>query len=382
MGCVLHATKNMILPIPVNTPLLAGNEKKYLNECIDSGWISSEGPFVEKFETQFSKYVNRNYGIAVTSGSAALDIAVKAIGIMQGDEVILPTFTIISPVFSILNVGGIPVFVDSNAITWNMDVDKIECLITPKTKAILVVHIYGLPVDMDKILALSKKYNLLIIEDAAEMHGQTYNGKICGSFGDISIFSFYPNKLITTGEGGMIVCNDKILAERCKKLRNLSFETDKPRFVHYETGWNYRMTNLQAALGVAQLEQIELFVAKKKFLGNYYQNELAFLKDRGFRLPLQSISYADNIYWVFGIIAPSENERERLIHYLSEKKIGIRPFFWCMHEQPLFEKHNFAQFKFPVAEEMARCGFYIPSGLGLTEQELSIVSKTIKDFYE
>ena len=244
-------------PIPVNTPLLSGNELKYLTECIETGWISSEGPFISEFEKKFSTYVQRKYGIAVSNGSAALDIAVKALHIGKDDEVIMPAFTIISPAQSVVKEGGIPVLVDSDPLTWNMDATQVEAKITAKTKAIIVVHIYGLPVDMDPILALCKKYKLKLIEDAAEMHGQTYKGKMCGSFGDISIFSFYPNKQITTGEGGMIVCDDEAIAERCKKLRNLAFEPNERRFVHHELGWNYRMTNLQAALGLAQLEKME-----------------------------------------------------------------------------------------------------------------------------
>ncbi len=246
-------------PIPVNTPLLKGNELKYVTECIETGWISSEGPFITKFEENFSTYIGCKYGVAVSNGSAALDVVIRALNIGPGDEVIMPAFTIISPAQSVVSEGATPVLVDSDINTWNMDVSQIEAKITPKTKAILVVHIYGLPVDMDPILALAKKHNLKVIEDAAEVHGQTYKGKMCGSFADISIFSFYPNKHITTGEGGMILTNDKALAERCKKLRNLCFEPNGPRFVHYELGWNYRMTNLQAALGLAQLEQIDKF---------------------------------------------------------------------------------------------------------------------------
>ena len=211
-------------PIPVNTPLLKGNELKYLTECIETGWISSEGPFIHKFEEQFANYINRTQGIAVSSGSAALDIAVSALGIGKGDEVIMPTFTIISPAQSVIKVGAIPILIDADPITWNMDVSQIEAKITAKTKAILVVHIYGLPVDMNPVLALAKKYNLKVIEDAAEVHGQTYKGKRCGSFGDISIFSFYANKNITCGEGGMILTDDEELAAHCKKLRNIAFE--------------------------------------------------------------------------------------------------------------------------------------------------------------
>ena len=362
--------------IPVNIPLLNGNEKKYINECIDTGWISSEGPFIQKFEDQFSSYVERKYGIAVSSGSAALDIAIKALGIVQGDEVIMPTFTIISPAQSIVTAGAIPVLVDADEKTWNMDVTQIESKITKNTKAILVVHIYGLPVDMDPILELCKKYSLFLIEDAAEMHGQTYKGKKCGSFGDISIFSFYPNKHITTGEGGMIVTNDSNLLIRCQKLRNLAFEPDGRRFVHNELGWNYRMTNMQAALGLAQLENIDFHVQRKREIGRLYQEKLKDLE--GFQKPIPKTDYAENIYWVFGLVGDSEQKSKQLIQKLSDQKIGTRPFFWCMHEQPVFKKMGFFKnSSFPISEKIARNGFYIPSGLGLKDVEIELVANII-----
>lgn len=224
--------------IPVNTPLLDGNEKKYLNECIDTGWISSEGPFIRSFEEQMSRYVGRKHAIAVANGSVALDVAVVAAGIKPGDEVILPTFTIISCAAAIVRAGGIPVTVDCDPRTYNMSVEDIETKVTSKTRAIMVVHIYGLPTDMNPVLELAKKYQLRVIEDAAEMHGQTYYGKKCGSFGDISTFSFYPNKHITTGEGGMILTDDDSIAEHCRSLKNLCFIPEK-RFIHYELGWNF-----------------------------------------------------------------------------------------------------------------------------------------------
>lgn len=364
-------------PIPVNTPLLSGNELKYLTECIETGWISSEGPFIQRFEEQFSSYVSRRYGIAVANGSAALDIAVKVLGLGHGDEVIVPTFTIISPLQSLVTAGVTPILVDSQADSWNMDVSQIEAKITSKTKAILVVHIYGLPVDMDPILALCKKYSLLLIEDAAEMHGQTYKGKKCGSFGDISIFSFYPNKHITTGEGGMIVCNDETLAEKCKKLRNLAFEPHGRRFVHHEIGWNYRMTNMQAALGLAQLENVDKHIQRKREIGLRYYDGLRGVE--GFTLPLLKTDFADNIFWVFGLIAETAQKQIETVQKLTEKKIGTRPFFWCMHEQPVFQKMGlFKNESYPVAERMARNGFYLPSGLGLTDDEIERVIEVLK----
>lgn len=362
--------------IAVNTPLLSGNELKYITECIETGWISSEGPFVTRFETEFAKYVNRSYGIAVSNGSAALDIAVKALGLGKDDEVIMPAFTIISPAQSVVTAGAMPVLIDSDPLTWNMDVNQIEGKITPKTKAIIVVHIYGLPVDIDPVLALCQKYNLKLIEDAAEMHGQTYKGQMCGSFGDISIFSFYPNKHITTGEGGMLVCNDENIAEKCKKLRNLAFETQGRRFIHHEIGWNYRMTNLQAALGVAQLEKMEYHIQRKREIGKQYHQKLKNLT--GFQLPLKKTDYAENIYWVFGLVANSEEQQEVMVKKLAEAKIGTRPFFWCMHEQPVFKKMKlFENESYPVAEKLARNGFYIPSGLGLSDEEIITVCEVL-----
>ena len=207
-----------MMPVPVNTPLLTGNEKKYLMECIETGWISSEGEFIKQFE-KLSAYIGRKFGIAVSSGSAALDIAVQALDIGKNDEVIMPAFTIISPALSVVRAGAKPVLVDCDPDTWNMEVSQLEARITSNTKAILVVHIYGLPVEMDAVLQLCKKYGLKLIEDAAEVHGQTYKGKMCGTFGDISIFSFYPNKHITTGEGGMLLTEDERIKERCQKLR-------------------------------------------------------------------------------------------------------------------------------------------------------------------
>ena len=364
--------------IPVNTPLLNGNEEKYLVECVRTGWISSEGPFIKIFEDKFAAYVQRTHGIAVANGSAALDIAVQALSLEAGSEVILPAFTIISPAQSVVRAGLKPVLVDSDPQTWNMDVSRIEEKITAKTKAIIVVHIYGLPVDMDPVLELCKKYNLKLIEDAAEMHGQTYKGKSCGSFGTISIFSFYPNKHITTGEGGMLVCDDPELSERCRKLRNLAFEPNGRRFVHHEMGWNYRMTNMQAALGLAQLEKIEEHIGKKRHVGFAYQHGFSDLK--GFQLPLVKTAYAENIFWVYGLVAETQVKCDQTVAKLTASGIGTRPFFWCMHEQPVFLNMGlFLNDKYPVAERLARNGFYLPSGLGLSEKDVQTVIHTMHE---
>jgi perosamine synthetase len=369
-------------PIPVNEPLLDGKEKQYLIECIETGWISSEGPFIKQFEEQFADRVGRKYGIAVCNGSLALDAAVVALGIGTGDEVILPTFTIISCAAAIVRAGAIPVVVDVDPLTWNMDVHQIEAKITTRTKAIMVVHIYGLPVDMQPVLALADRYGLQIIEDAAEMHGQTYSDRPCGSFGDISTFSFYPNKHITTGEGGMIVTDDEQLAERCRSLRNLCFQPQK-RFVHEELGWNLRMTNLQAALGVAQLERLEEFVRRKRQMGQLYTQLLADLP--GLQLPLAQTDYAQNIYWVYGIVLMDNIpfDAAEAMRRLAEDLIGTRPFFWCMHEQPVFRQMGlFEGVSCPVAENIARRGFYLPSGLALTEASIEQVANTLREILQ
>lgn len=363
--------------IPVNEPLLNGNEKKYLCECIDTGWISSEGPFVKEFEQKMSASVGRKYGIAVSNGTAALEVAAQALGIGQGDEVIMPTFTIISCAMAVTKLGGIPVLVDSDPYTWNMNVDEIEAKITNRTKAIMMVHIYGLPVNVEPVLELAAKYGLKVIEDAAEMHGQTYQGKPCGSFGDISTFSFYPNKHITTGEGGMVVTDNEELAERCRSLRNLCFRRDV-RYVHDEISDNYRFTNLQAAVGLAQLEQLEEFVVRKRKMGSFYTEHLQ--DTEGIILPVTSTEYADNIYWVFGIVLDDSIRvtNQEIQKLLAEEGIGTRTFFWCMHEQPVYR--NAGMFRGEVyknAEWLARRGFYIPSGLALTEEQMGEVVEKV-----
>lgn len=365
--------------IPVNEPLLNGNEKKYLCECIDTGWISSEGPFVKEFEQKMSQTAGRKYGIAVTNGTTALEIAVQALGISKGDEVIMPTFTIISCAMAVTKVGAIPVLIDSDIKTWNMKVSEIEQKITAKTKAIMLVHLYGLPAEVDEILGLANKYHLKVIEDAAEMHGQTYKERPCGSFGDISIFSFYPNKHITTGEGGMIVTDNEDLAARCCYLRNLCFKNDV-RYVHEEISDNYRFTNLQAAVGLAQLERLDEFIVRKRKMGKYYTEALEDVK--GIRLPIEKTSYADNIYWVFGIVLEENSSltNREVVQRLAEEGIGSRTFFWCMHEQPVYINDGyFKEEKYKNAEYLARKGFYIPSGLALTEKQMDeVVCKLIK----
>jgi perosamine synthetase len=363
--------------IPVNRPVLDGNEKKYLNECIETGWISSEGPFVKKLEVGFSKLMGCAHGIAVCNGSVAIEVALAALRIGPGDEVILPSFTIISCAAAIVRAGAIPVVVDCQRDTWNIDPHLIAAKITSRTKAIMVVHIYGLPVDMDPVIELARRYSLFIIEDAAEQHGQTYKGRPVGSLGDIATVSFYPNKQITAGEGGMVLTNNRALADRCRELRNLCFDKER-RFIHEELGWNFRMSNVQAAIGVAQLERIDQILAKKRQIGHWYQQRL-----RGYRrlqLPPERTEYAENIYWVFGVVLDDAvpcDAAEAMVS-LRSKGVDSRHFFWPIHEQPVFRNRGwFMNERCPNAERIARRGLYLPSGVGLTEKEADISARAM-----
>jgi perosamine synthetase len=289
----------------------------------------------------------------------------------------MPALTIISCIGQIVRAGGKPVLVDSDPTTWNMNVSQIAAKITPRTRAIMAVHIYGLPVDMDPVLDEAEQNGVKVIEDAAEMHGQNYKGRPCGSFGDISTFSFYPNKHITTGEGGMIVTDDGHLAAECRSLRNLCFQPEK-RFVHKRLGWNFRMSNLQAAVGLAQLERLDEFVARKRRMGRRYTELFAGIP--GIQLPLAQTEYAENIYWVFGVVLKDEVpfDGEEAMRRLKTKGIGTRPFFWPMHEQPVFRESGlFTGETYPVAERLARRGFYVPSGLALTNSQMEQVAEAL-----
>ena len=364
--------------IPVNTPLLDGNEKKYLNECIETGWISSEGPFVEEFESRFAKLAGRNYAIAVSNGTSAIDCAIEALEFGPADEIIVPAFAIISCISQILRSGATPVFVDCDPSTWNMEVDQVQARISERTKAIMVVHIYGLPTPMNEILSLAEKHKLVVIEDAAEAHGQTYYERPCGSFGDISTFSFYPNKHITTGEGGMILTDDPELAKTCRDLRNLCFSPER-RFEHYRLGWNMRMSNLQAAVGLAQLESLPRFIQLKRAMGaSYYQG----LKDiTNITLPVESTDYADNHYWVYPLVVNQDDGRsaKEVMKALNDKGIGTRPFFYPLHKQPVLANYiSYPKYRCPNSEYAGMYGFYIPSGLGLKDDEINRVIDKVK----
>ncbi len=369
-------------PVPVNIPCLQGNEKEYLIECIETGWISSEGPFVREFEEKMATRFNRRQAVAVSSGTAALDCALTSLQLEKGDEVIIPSLTIISCATAVLNAGATPVPVDVDPMTWNMTTAEVRKNINARTKAILAVHTYGLPVEMNPILQLAEEYGLRVIEDAAEAIGLDCHNKPCGSFGDLSIFSFYPNKHITTGEGGMVLTDNDDLAERNRSLRNLCFQSKK-RFYHEEIGWNYRMTNLQAALGLAQLESLEKALQRKRGIGNLYQEEL---KDcPGIQLPVPQTDFSENLYWVFGIVLENEDEKEtlRITRELAAAKIGTRPFFWPMHEQPVFHKMGlFNNLHLPISEKLARTGFYLPSGLGTSNEQIKHVAQTLKSILQ
>jgi perosamine synthetase len=366
--------------VPVNEPLLKGNEKKYLLECLKSNYISSSGKYVAKFENKFSKFVNRKHAVTVSNGTAALQIAFEALDIKKGSEVILPSFTIISCIYPIIRCGAIPVLVDVDPCTWNMNVDEVEKKITKKTKVIIAPHIYGLPIDMDPLIKIAKKYKLKIIEDAAEVLGLTYKNRPCGSFGDISTFSFYANKHVTTGEGGMIATNDRHLLERCKSLRNLFFNNER-RFLHYELGWNYRLTNLQSAIGLAQLEKIKSFIKKKRKIGDYYLKELSIL-NKFLYLPLKEKNYAKNIYWIFGIVLKKNTKItvKKIMFLLKKRGIETRNFFWPLHQQPVLKKMGyFKNNKFKHSEYLAKNGFYLPTGLSLTFNQQKYVIKVLKN---
>tara|TARA_B100000579_G_scaffold297673_1_gene247714 strand:- start:13076 stop:14200 length:1125 start_codon:yes stop_codon:yes gene_type:complete len=368
----------MIQSVPVNEPVIGKREKELVLECLETGWISSEGPFVNKFEQDFSKRVKRKHGIACSNGTCALELAIKALGIGEGDEVILPSFTIISCAAAIVRAGAVPIVVDCDLRHWNMNPDEILNSITSRTAAIMIVHIYGLPVDIDPILKIAEKFKLFVIEDSAEIIGGKYKNQPCGSFGDISTFSFYPNKHITTGEGGMVVTNDSDIASRCRSLRNLCFQPNK-RFVHEELGWNYRMTNIQAALGIAQLEKLDESLEKKIWIGKKY---LEFLKEvKTIQLPVEELSYAKNIFWVFGLVIKNDlHNTKNIINNLRKMGIGTRPFFHPIHKQPVFIKKGlFKNVKKPNSELIGLNGFYIPSGLKINLEQIEYVANTLKE---
>jgi perosamine synthetase len=373
--------------IPVNEPLLDGREKELLTRCIESGWISSEGPFVREFEKSFSHYVGTAYGVAVCNGTAALETALYAVGIRKGDEVIMPSFTIISCAIAALRLGAMPVLVDMDPETWNIDVNAIESKITKKTRAIMPVHIYGHPVDMDPLFDISSQYDLKIVEDAAEAHGAEYLSLSkdrwikCGNMSDAACFSFYANKIITTGEGGMVLSNDPTVADRAASYRDLCFKPTR-RFSHNELCYNFRMTNLQAAVGVAQLERIEEFLAIKRTLGQYYKKKLQDIPHIRFQVQKP---YAKTVHWMYAIELDEECKisAESMIGLLKEKNIGSRPFFMGLHAQPVFSRMGlFKGENYPNTDRAYERGLYLPSGLTLTTEQIDTVCSSLEDIIE
>lgn len=362
--------------IPVNEPLVGPRESEYILECLQTGWISSEGRFIREFEAGWAAYCGMKYGVAVSNGTVALEIAVACLDLQPGDEVIMPTFTIISCAQSVVYAGGRPVLVDAEPATWCMDVGQIQDRITPRTRAIMPVHIYGHPVDMDPLYELAARHGLAIVEDAAEAHGAEYKGRRCGGLGDLSCFSFYANKIITTGEGGMVLTNSEAHAERLRSLRNLCFRRER-RFWHTELGHNFRLTNLQAAIGLGQLERVDEAVQRKRWMGRAYTERLGDVP--GLQLPVEQ-PWAKNVYWMYGVVLAEETglDAGELARRLAEQGIMTRPFFLGMHEQPVFrQKGWFEGESYPVAERIARQGLYLPSGMTLTEAQIDRVCAAV-----
>ncbi len=373
--------------ISVNEPLLGPRESEYVADCLRTGWISSAGRYIDQFENGWASYCGRRYGIGVSNGTVALQAAVACLGLKAGEEVILPTFTIISCALAVVYNGGVPVLIDCDPRTWCMDVAQVKDKITNRTRAIMPVHIYGHPVDMDPILDLAESHGLAVIEDAAEVHGAEYlagrhtthpTWRRCGSFGTLSCFSFYANKLITTGEGGMVLTDDPELAQKVRSMRNLCFKGNR-RFHHDELGFNFRLTNLQAALGVAQVERIEEIIARKRWMGHEYSRRLAGTKN--LQLPVEE-PWARNVYWMYGVVLTEEAGMDAtvLAERLKQRGIETRPFFLGLHEQPAFHQRGlFLVDRHPVAERIARQGLYLPSGLALTAEQIAQVCDAVHE---
>ena len=364
--------------IPVNEPLLTEDDFAAVMQALRSGWISGAGPHIEAFEERWADYCGRRYGVALANGTVALQVAVSLLDLQPGDEVIMPTFTIISCALPVLMAEAVPVLVDSDAATWTMDVSQVEAKITPRTRAIMPVHIYGHPVDMDPLLALCGKYGIQLIEDAAEAHGAEYRGRRIGSFGDSSCFSFYANKLLTTGEGGMLLVDDARLNARARRLRNLGFQPER-RFLHAELGFNFRLTNMQAALGLAQVDRMDAIVTRKRRIGEAYTDRLSEVD--GLELQVQQ-PWARGVYWMYGVVLREATrfDATEFARRLAERGVETRPFFLGMHEQPVLrERGLYAGESYPVAERIARQGLYLPSGLALEESQIDRVCEAVRE---
>ncbi len=388
--------------IPVNEPLIGRNALAYVTQCIETGWISSAGSFIRRFEQEFARYLNVKHAITTTSGTTALHLAMASLGLGPGDEVIVPALTMIAVPYAVFYTGAEPVFVDVDPEVYAIDPEKIrgfvrgDCVFDSKqgkllnkrtgrtVRAIVPVHLYGHPCDMDKILAVAKPYNLAVIEDAAEAHGAIYfpagnkaAGRFAGTFGLAGCFSFYANKIVTTGEGGMVVTDNDALAERARRLKDLAHDPVR-RFLHTELGFNYRMTNLQAAIGVAQVEEIDRFIAIKQEMARTYRELLSEVP--GLVLP-QEKEWARSVYWMYTILVEKEFglSRDELMRRLKEKGVDTRAFFVPLHRQPLFQtKAEYRDLSYPVAEALSEKGLYLPSGLALTKDQMKRVAAEIK----
>tara|TARA_B100000900_G_C20582668_1_gene718200 strand:+ start:538 stop:1719 length:1182 start_codon:yes stop_codon:yes gene_type:complete len=367
--------------INVCEPLLTKNAKKYVLDCISSEWISSAGKYLKDFENKWANYCGAEDGIAVTNGTSALQVAFKSLNLKHGDEVIMPSFTIISCATAVIEAGAKPVFVDCYADTWCLNVEEVKKKINKNTKAILVVHMFGHPAEMEPIQKLVKRNKLFLIEDAAEAHGATYKKKRVGSFGDLACFSFYANKLITTGEGGMVLSNNKKLTKRIRSLINLSFRTDR-RFYHTEIGYNYRLTNMQAAIGISQIENLDNHI-KIKRKNTLMYNKIITKMNLPLRLPSEQKDCM-SVYWMYGIVI-----KDRIFDasYLSKElyKYGIetRPLFLGMHQQPVLKDMQiFSKNKLPNTEELAKYGLYLPSGLKLNRSKIVRVCDALKEIFD
>ncbi len=363
----------MKIRIPVYRPSLNGNEKKYVNECLDSTWISSKGTFIKKFEDAFAEYIGVKYAASVSNGTVAIHNALLALGIKEGDEVIVPTFTYIASVNPIVYNRATPVFVDSLKDTWQMDPDDFERKITEKTRAVMVVHLYGHPCNMDEILRISQKHHLFVIEDCAESIGSKYKNKYTGTFGDIAAFSFFGNKTITTGEGGMVVTNDRALYERVVQFKGQGLAKYR-EYWHDIIGYNYRMTNICAAIGLAQLENVEQTIAKKLQIADWYKIHLK-------NLPVEFHAGSEEVlhtYWMICILVAQTEIRDNLRNYLLENGIETRPTFYPIHSMPMYA-HNY--YRLPVAEDISWRGINLPSYPDLSENNIIEICQLIGRFY-
>jgi len=363
------------MKVPVNEPVITDEAKKYALDALETGWISSSGEYIGKFEKAFADYVGRKHAITTTNGTTALHLAIAGLNIGEGDEVIVPDFTIVSCLNAVLYTGATPVFIDIDPETYSLDPNLLEGLITEKTKAIMPVHIYGHSADMDPILEIAEKHSIAVIEDAAEVHGATYKGEKCGSFGTVSIFSFYSNKIVTTGEGGMVLTDDDQLAEEMRLLMNLAHSPGK-RFWHERVGFNYRMTNVQAAIGLGEFEHIDEFLAHKKWLGEQYTKKLSDIP--GLILPITK-DYAENVYWMYGLRVTDELgiSSDDMRAKLLEKGVDTRSFFIPLSSQPIAKEYK--THECPVSAEVAATGFYLPSGLALTQEQLDFVCNAVHE---